>query len=248
MDLNKCLSEFNAVSLDDLQSVRLMNRTDVKFAFNTIKLIPILRKMNAFYDVLDLNNSKIQSYRSLYYDTPERMFFLDHHNKRVNRNKVRFREYIDSELFFLEIKLKNNKGKTIKKRVQVDKISKKLSHTHINYINNTIGSNINLFPQHWINFNRITFVNKERTERVTIDLDLCFSNDTDSGNFGHLVIAEIKQDRAGQTSYFKRLLKKMYISPVRLSKYCMSTIELNPKLKHNRFKRTRLLINKLRKG
>ena len=100
MDLNKCLSEFNAVSLDDLQSVRLMNRTDVKFAFNTIKLIPILRKMNAFYDVLDLNNSKIQSYRSLYYDTPERMFFLDHHNKRVNRNKVRFREYIDSELFF----------------------------------------------------------------------------------------------------------------------------------------------------
>ena len=248
MDLNKCLSEFNAVSLDDLQSVRLMNRTDVKFAFNTIKLIPILRKMSDFYDVLDLNNSKIQSYRSLYYDTPERMFFLDHHNKRVNRNKVRFREYIDSDLFFLEIKLKNNKGKTIKKRMQVDEISKKLSYTHINYINNAIGYNINLIPQHWINFNRVTFVNIERTERVTIDLDLCFSNDTDSGNFGHLVIAEIKQDRAGQTSYFKRLLKKMYISPLRLSKYCMSTIELNPKLKHNRFKRTRLLINKLRKG
>jgi len=248
MDLNKCLSEFNAVSLDDIQSVRLMNRMDVKFAFNTIKLIPILRRMSAFYDVLDLNNSKIQSYRSLYYDTPDLMFFLDHHNKRVNRNKVRFREYIDSALFFLEIKLKNNKGKTIKKRMQVDEISKKLSHTHINYINNTIGHNLSLFPQHWINFNRITFVNKERTERVTIDLDLCFSNDANSGSFGDLVIAEIKQDRAGQTSYFKRLLKKMYISPVRLSKYCMSTIELNPKLKHNRFKRTRLLINKLQKG
>ena len=34
MDLNKCLNEFNAVSLDELQSVRLMNRMDVKFAFN----------------------------------------------------------------------------------------------------------------------------------------------------------------------------------------------------------------------
>ena len=248
MDLNKYLSEFNAVSLDELQSVRLMNRMDVKFAFNVIKLIPILRKMNAFYDVLDLNNSKIQSYRSLYYDTPERMFFLDHHNKRVNRNKVRFREYIDSELFFLEIKLKNNKGKTIKKRMQVDEISKKLSYTHINYINNTIGNNISLIPQHWINFNRITFVNKGRTERITIDLDLCFSSDTDSGSFDDLVIAEIKQDRSGQSSYFKRLLKKMYISPVGLSKYCMSAIELNPNLKHNRFKRTRLLINKLQKG
>ena len=248
MDLNKYLSAFHTVSLDDIQSVRLMNRMDVKFAFNAIKLIPILRRMNAFYDVLDLNDSKIQSYRSLYYDTPDRMFFLDHHNKRVNRNKVRFREYIDSALFFLEIKLKNNKGKTIKKRMQVDEISKKLSHTHINYINKTIGDNLNLFPQHWINFNRITFVNKERTERVTIDLDLCFSNDASSGGFDDLVIAEIKQDRAGQTSYFKRLLKKMYISPVGLSKYCMSTIELNPKLKHNRFKRTRLLINKLQKG
>ena len=248
MDLNESLDDFDTVSLDDLKSVRLMNRMDVKFAFNAIKLIPILRKMNAFYDVLDLNNSKIQSYRSLYYDTPDRMFFLDHHNKRVNRNKVRFREYIDSALSFLEIKLKNNKGKTIKTRMQVDEIVKKLSHTHINYINNTIGDNVSLFPQHWINFNRITFVNKERTERVTIDLDLDFYNDTDSGSFGDLVIAEIKQDRAGQTSYFKRLLKKMYISPVRLSKYCMSTIVLNPKLKHNRFKRTRLLINKLQKG
>ena len=248
MYLNESLGEFETVSLDDLKSVRLMNRMDIKFAFNSVKLIPLLKSMSGFYDVLDLHNSKTQSYRSLYYDTLDRRFFLDHHNKRVNRNKVRFREYIDSGLFFLEIKLKNNKGKTIKKRIQVDKIPKKLSLEHIDYINNTIGHDLNLFPQHWIGFNRVTFVNKERTERVTIDLDLHFSNDNNSGSFGDLVIAEIKQDRAGHTSYFKRLLKKMYISPVRLSKYCMSTIELNSELKYNRFKRTKLLINKLQKA
>ena len=42
-------------------------------------------------------------------------FFLDHHNRRVNRNKIRFREYVGSNLTFLEVKTKNNKGKTIKK-------------------------------------------------------------------------------------------------------------------------------------
>ena len=58
----------------------------------------------------------IHDYKSLYYDTEDWKFYLDHHNGRVNRNKIRFREYVGSKLTFLEIKLKNNKGKTIKKR------------------------------------------------------------------------------------------------------------------------------------
>ena len=54
-------------------------------------------------------------------------FYNDHHNQRVNRHKIRFREYVDSGLIYLEVKCKTNKGKTVKKRLKVDKISKSLS-------------------------------------------------------------------------------------------------------------------------
>ena len=194
-----------------------------------------------------MNDSYIQDYRSLYYDTADRQFFVEHHNERVNRHKVRFREYVNSGITFLEIKCKNNKGKTIKKRVKVTDIPQSLSSEHKAYITELIGKELVLTPQHWINFSRITFVNKLYTERLTIDLDLKFSNNSGQGGFENVIIAEIKKERSTQSSKFTYIAKKYHILPTRLSKYCMSTIDLNPSVKYNRFKKKILLINKLKK-
>ena len=49
-----------------------------------------------------------------------------------------------------------------------------------------------------------------------------------------------------RSSDFMRVAKEMSILPMRLSKYCMSTLSLNPKLKKNRFKEKQLFINKLK--
>ena len=48
-----------------------------------------------------------------------------------------------------------------------------------------------------------------------------------------------------QPSEFMKITKEMSILPIRLSKYCMSTLQLNPGIKANRFKRKQLFINKL---
>ena len=114
--LNK---NFESITLSEMDNVKLMNRTDTKFAFSANYLPEILSRMRNFYKVLEIDNERVHSYRSLYYDTDDRKFYLDHHNQRVNRNKVRFREYVGSKLTYLEIKHKNNKGKTIKKRTKV---------------------------------------------------------------------------------------------------------------------------------
>ena len=90
---NSCLSSFSTVSLKDIDSVKLMNRVDLKFAFNINKLPVLLSELNVFYNLLEVSGQKVQSYKSLYYDTSNRVFFMKHHNERVNRNKVRFREY-----------------------------------------------------------------------------------------------------------------------------------------------------------
>ena len=115
------IKDFEPITLDEMDGVKLMSRTDTKFAFSSSKLPQLLSSMLPFYRILNINNKLIHDYKSLYYDTSENKFYLDHHNNRVNRNKIRFREYVDSGLVFLEIKTKNNKRKTIKKRMKVKK-------------------------------------------------------------------------------------------------------------------------------
>ena len=99
------MSDFTPISLGDMDGVKLMSRTDTKFAFQANKLPFLLRKLIPFYSVLVIDGKLIHDYKSLYYDTNDRKFYTDHHNQRVNRNKIRFREYVGSELTFLEIKL-----------------------------------------------------------------------------------------------------------------------------------------------
>ena len=244
MDIISYLKDFKKIHLTDMKSVELMNRIDKKFVFKSEKLPKLLNELSEFYNILEVNGNTIQEYKSLYYDTEDRTFFLEHHNERVNRYKVRFREYVGSNLFFLEIKCKNNKGKTLKKRIKVDEINKSLNPEQLDYIRENIGNDLNLTPKQWINFNRITLVDKSFSERLTIDLNLTFSNEVKSDNFNKIVIAELKKEQH-MVSKFVRIAKKHNIYPTRLSKYCMSTIKLEPRIKQNRFKKKLLLINKL---
>ena len=246
MNLNSYLDKFNSVSLEEMQNVKLMHRMDQKFVFHVNDLYYLLNKIYKSYNVLEVEGQKVQKYKSLYFDTEDKLFFLQHHNTRVNRNKVRFREYVGSGLVFLEVKLKNNKGKTIKNRIKVNSISNTLNQDHQDYVNQIIGENMDLMPQQWIVFNRITLVDKAYTERLTIDLNVEFSNKKKSGNFRNIVVAEIKTERSNVSSFFKSVAKEKYIKPVRLSKYCMTAINLDPTIKHNRFKEKLLLINKLK--
>jgi len=226
--------------------VKLMNRTDTKFVFRVINLEKLLEKMQTFYKVLEVNDERIQTYKSLYFDTEDRKFYIDHHNSRVNRNKIRFREYVGSGLTFLEIKLKNNKGKTIKKRMRAAKISEKLSSEQKEYIEKIIGKKLEVSAKQWINFSRLTFVHKTQKERLTIDINLSFENEKESGDLRDIVIAEVKQERMSRKSDFMRIAKEMSILPMRLSKYCISTMQLWQNIKQNRFKKKQLFINKLK--
>jgi hypothetical protein len=223
-----------------------MNRVDTKFVFNKNKLEDLLSSLKNHYDILDINNQRIHSYKSLYYDTVDNKFFIHHHNGRVNRNKVRFREYVGSGLSFLEVKTKNNKGKTNKKRIKVDSIGDSLSKHEQDYIESVIGNKLELESKQWVCFDRFTLVDKDEKERLTIDTNIMFSDSNNSGSFENIVIAELKQDKLNNSSNFKRLAKNMYISPSNLSKYCLSTISLKRDIKQNRFKEKLLLLNKLK--
>ena len=242
------IAKFSPISLNEMDDVKLMSRIDTKFAFNANKMPELLVQLMPFYRILEIDGHLIHDYKSLYYDTDDRKFYLDHHNGRVNRNKIRFREYVGSKLTFLEVKLKNNKGRTIKKRIQVATISDELSDKQQQYIEKIIGRPIQVSAKQRINFSRITLVHKTQKERLTIDVNLTFENANKKGDMKHIVIAEVKQERMSRSSDFMRIAKEMHILPIRISKYCLTTLTLNPELKQNRFKEKVLFINKLKQA
>ena len=239
------LSSFSPISLKEMDSVKLLNRTDTKFIFNKNLFDLILSKIKNDYQILTINNKKTASYRTLYFDTDLFKFYNDHHNKRGNRYKVRIRKYLDSDLCFLEIKNKR-KGRTIKTRTSITDFEDSLSNSSIEFIKEIIPEIEPLETKIWNTFERITLVNQERKERVTIDFNLKFEFNDEKLGIDHLVICELKQERANRNSPINHIFKLMKILPNRVSKYCIGSGLLYEQLKKNRFKEKYLLINKLK--
>jgi hypothetical protein len=169
-----------------------------------------------------------------------------HHRGMTDRFKVRFRKYLNSNLAFLEIKHKN-KGRTDKQRILVDDIADHFSSDQLTFIKNT-----GLDPKHLEavlsnRFTRLTFVSNQLNERLTIDMELSFSQGGKTVELNNIVIAELKQSKLSRNSPFYSLMKKKMIRPFRISKYCIGVVELLGKhnVKYNNFKRKLLRLKKL---
>jgi hypothetical protein len=240
------LNDFQTVSLDDLDRVRLLDRQDTKFIFNQIDLPHILEKIKPFYKILEINNDRVYTYDTTYFDTDDFLFYVQHHNGSRNRFKVRFRRYSSNKKSFFEIKIKNNKDRTIKKRLNVDEINKDLGDQERNLVSKITGLSANqLTPKLDLEFSRITLTDNNFNERLTIDANLSAKNGTSNKLFDQLIIAEIKQNKYNPKSDFIRILRNLKIQEMRFSKYCMGLLHVNKNLKYNRFKPRLIQINKI---
>jgi len=241
--INEILNTFEPVSLKEIDSVKLMDRTDTKFVFNRSKIPEVLSLITEFYKVLQIDGKKISRYKTLYYDTPSFSLYLAHHNGHLNRIKIRHRTYIDSSLGFLEIKLKTNKERTIKTRIKQKETPLSWQTSSIEFIEkSTPFSPEALVPSLWVNYSRLTFVNKQSAERITIDLGLEFLKNEGVQGFNELVIAEVKQEKK-KPSPFLKIMKQLHIREGFISKYCLGVTVMYPNLKKNNFKSKLLHLN-----
>ncbi len=244
-DLTEILLEFTPISLAEMDSVKLMNRSDTKFVFRSELLPEILEKLKDDYFALEVEGVRNSKYETVYYDTKDFMFFHHHRRGKANRNKVRLRTYIESDLHFFEIKNKSNKGRTIKKRIKRKEQNVVISKKANEFLLEKIRLSANdLLPTVWANYSRITLVNKYATERLTIDTNLYYKNDTREKSLPELVIAELKQEKK-QKSVFSGLMKTHHIKEVSISKYCFGVIFLYEGIRMNNFKPKLLILNKI---
>jgi hypothetical protein len=244
-DLNSILSSFETISLNEMESVALMNRTDTKFVFRSDQLPRFLKKIFHSYRILTVNNLFSSKYRTLYYDTVDFKMYLEHHRGKPSRYKIRHRIYADSQLQYFEIKYKNNKGRTIKNRIKRTELNNLISGKAEELLTKyTSFKADSLFPKLWSNCSRITLVNKFSKERLTLDVDLQFKNEESEKNLVNIEIAEVKQEKK-TSSPFTKLMKEERIRQGSISKYCMGVASLYNHIKKNNFKQNILQINKI---
>lgn len=244
-EISNAIHGFKKITLEEMNAVSLMKRTDTKYIIHVNFLAPILEDLQKEYQVLEIDNRRIMNYSSVYFDTPEFKFYLDHHNGKVNRTKIRQRKYVDSELTFLEIKQKNGKGETNKSRIKIPDFELDISTKSKEFISEVTGQKFDLQPSLWNHFKRITLVNLKDNERATIDINLTYSMNEIEKKYENIVVIEVKQHRFDRKSMLVKTLKKYRYNPYSISKYCIGIVNLYQHLKYNLFKRKLLKITKI---
>ena len=230
------------ITLEEMRSVKLMNRIDTKYVLSEAEVLELLeRGAEAGYRVQIIGAIRACRYDTLYYDTPQRDMYIVHHNQQLTRQKIRTRTYLDNDLSFFEIKMKSNRGRTRKRRVEIERSSFanfQSEATAIALLNDHSWYGAEeLTPALSTRFTRITLVNKELSERLTIDMALRYE-DVRSGRdaaIEQMAIVELKQD-GRTTSKMRQILMQMRIAPLKVSKYCIGTVLTVRGIKANRFK------------
>ena len=248
-DCANILDRFSTISLDEMSSIRLMNRIDSKYLANEEQLRQLLEMARDEYMVQSINGIRQSEYSTQYLDDRFNTMYLNHHNGRLTRQKVRIRTYVDTNDNFFEVKLKNNHGRTKKKRIHLSGADTYLREGAAEFLEENGMLSIPLSemtPKVANHFKRITLVNNGRTERLTIDRQLSFHN-SETGldrSMDNLVVIEVKRD--GNTfSPIQDLLRELRIFPSGFSKYCIGMALTTPGIKRNMFNERIRKIEKL---
>ena len=244
--MTELINKFAPISLEQMSGVKLMNRTDTKFVTTTDRLRLLLQMACNDYYIQEIDGGRNLEYDTTYFDTTAFDMYNQHQWNHTNRQKIRFRTYCVSGLQFMEVKTKNNHGRTKKKRIEVTDMNLE-EQEKCDFLGKYLRYGVDtLQPALNNHFSRITLVNKAKTERLTIDSALHFHNIV-SGvdkDMGDLVIIELKRDGLVYSPVLE-MLRQLRIHPHGFSKYCMGSALTNPELRVNRFKRKLIEINKI---
>lgn len=227
---------FDGISLEQMDRVTLMNRTDRKFWFNISHLEELLNDIKDDYYILEINGERNLPYSTTYYDTNDDHMYLSHHRGKLNRFKIRRRNYISTDCSFLEVKFKNNRGRTIKERVSTSYSNPSFESNEGEFIATKSPYNCEDLHKVLVNgFRRLMLVSKQMNERCTIDQELAFESNGVGIKLDQLVIVEVKSEGRAKSKIIEAMSKRR-LKPAGFSKYCMGRSITDSSLKKNAFK------------
>ena len=243
MTLQQLTPLYRPISLEEMSAVKLMNRIDTKFVMSVDTLCRLLEMARPDYRMQDTEaGGRNAAYHTVYMDTTGYEMYRAHVVGHAGRQKIRVRSYVDSDLHFLEVKTKNNHGRTKKKRVSVgwqipaegtradallpldrQQLADTLQGGTLDFVSAKLHYDARtLQPVIENRFHRITLVNSAMTERLTIDTSLQFDNLRTGRHLElpSMAIVELKRD-GRQPSPVLGMLQQLRVHPQGFSKYAM---------------------------
>lgn len=240
---NWLVNPFRPISLKQLDAkAAMLDRLDNKYVVRESVLRHAVAELAKQFDILEIGGKRAFAYETCYFDDAKHTSYFDHHQGRRQRCKVRVRKYTDAQLCFVEMKLKDKRGSTVKRRLDytVDKYGtldeRAWAHIHSAY-RDLYGRDFSqaLDPALEVRYQRITLVAKDGGERMTIDCELVFSGANGSCSIDkNILIIETKS--ANGNGMADKILRGLHQHPTEhCSKYCVAKVALQEVHKYNNF-------------
>ena len=238
----RILDRFSPISLEQLNGkAAMLERVDNKYIIPAHRLRSALESFSTHFDVLEIDGRRTFTYATSYFDDPELHSYYDHHQGRRKRCKVRVRDYVDAGLSYLEVKLKDRRQITVKKRLRLAQPGQGLNAAAFEFIE---CCHRDLYAEPFarplrpvirMRYQRITLVAKEGGERMTIDTELEFhTGDTTRVVDPTMFIIETKSARGNGRA--DHILRSLHVHPTkRCSKYCIGMAATGQVARRNRF-------------
>jgi len=241
--LSWVLQPFEPISLQALnEKAEMLERIDNKYVLQRASLEKILPDLAAQFDILEIEQRRAFTYDTRYFDDPALSAYYEHHQGLRKGFKVRIRRYVDAGLCFLEVKVKGERGMTVKHRLPHDPgDTEHLSSEAFDFARTTYSNHYgkpfsyDLQCALDVRYQRITLVAKQGGERMTIDTDLQFRDngmDLRLGTDTFIVETKSAQGRG----FADKCLRAVHERPTkRCSKYCIGQAALGKVMRFNHF-------------
>ncbi|MFA7562434.1 MAG: polyphosphate polymerase domain-containing protein [Methanoculleus sp.] len=245
------VQDIESISLAEVAEgkTQLLNRVESKYLMTVGQCKRLIQAISDSYRVLEVRDVKIGRYETRYYDDNSFTSYIQHHNGKGNRYKLRLRHYETSGETYLEVKKKSNKGSTEKQRIKTSWPPAEFLPEEERFLEATFPYDCREFhPVLRTVYERSTLVSTEFPERITFDTAVQFGNGKRDISYPGLVIGEVKREKSVKNSPAQRALRSMGIQERSFSKYCVGVSLLHGQLKHNRFKPNLRFIARLSQG
>ncbi len=240
------IGTFTPITLAEIGDAALLNRVETKYVVSADTIPALLTAIRDDYRVLSIEGTRLNRYKTLYFDSADFALYRRHQAGATNRYKIRSREYVETGTTFLELKHKTNKKRTQKQRTLTDDFLHVIDRPSWEFLHTRCPHNIDaLYGRLFSYYKRITLVSRHSAERVTIDLDLSFEWEDRRKLLNDVAIVEIKRAPHATHSPVAQQLREWRIRPTRFSKYCIGVTQIYPHVKHNNFKPQLRLLDKI---
>lgn len=206
----------NSISLKEAKKLKLFNRVEKKYLCTETQLISLIDYVSRYGFAIVCNGDKTSfRYQSIYYDSTDKQMWNAHDRRDIHRQKFRIRIYDDGKTF-IEIKDKNN-GICCKKRINSTKLDKIDLQSWIS--ENLMYDVSDLSPVLTVTYDRTTYLNEEKKERLTVDRNIKFVNHITGKEYTYDgCVLEIKRQPNSESS-LEKMFDSLNIQHESFSKY-----------------------------